>query len=115
MAWVKFNASSKDVVPRITVRKNGHLGVSDSALEAYGLKAYKYVSMFIDEDKKRIGFKFTAEKEQGAKEFKMHPKAGAYIPAKGFLKIYGLDKLGLKHLECFFDKQENMLIADYTK
>lgn len=114
MAWIQFNASSKDVVPRLTIRKNGHFGISDSALAAYNLKNYKYVLLFIDEEEKRIGFKFIHEKEQGAKEFKIHPKAGAYIPAKGFLKVYGLDKLGLKHLECSFDKQENMLIANYA-
>lgn len=115
MGWIRFKASSKDIEPRLTVRSNGHLGVSDSAVTAYGLDKFKYVVMYINQDEKKIGFKFTNNaNEEGKKPFRTHPKAGATIPARGFLKTYGLlDSLNKKRMPCLFDDKENMLIAGY--
>jgi len=114
MAFKRFTHTGKSIAPRITIRRGGQIGISDSAVKRYGLDKYQYAILFMDEEAHRIGIQFTTNpKEEGAKQFRVHKNnGGGTLSAKLFAQQYNLIDLKEKRLLCNFDEKEKMLIAN---
>lgn len=115
MAFKRFTYLGKSIAPRITIRRGGQIGISDSAVKRYGLEKYQYAVLYMDEEAQRIGIQFTLDpKEEGAKQFKVHKNnGGGTLSAKGFVLQYNLMDLKQKRLLCTFDEKDQMLIAEF--
>ena len=80
--------------PRSLWRRSGRWGNSASTGAPWkrtNWSGFKYVVLFYDRDKKKIGIKFTNDaKEQGVGKVSMK-RRDAMIFAKGFLQHFGID------------------------
>ena len=111
MAWERFEYTGKDSIPKLTIRKNGLIGLNNSAVLNHNLKSYTHVVLFIDKASKKIGLKFSKnEAEPGARKVKFHEMGGATVPARSFCHMNNLQE---NRLACHFDAKDEMLVANY--
>ena len=113
--WETFVVEGKTVVPKLTIRKGGQIGLNMAAVQRFSLKKYKYVIFRINQDEQKLGLKFSNdEKERGIRKVRI-VQGGISLAAKSFVLSYSLDQIKEKRLICEWDQAEEMVIAKYTK
>lgn len=82
--------SSGGVVPKISLRKSGSIGINREALEEY-FEGAGAVVMYFDEEENRVGLKPVKDKdaEKGAYTLSIS-ESGASVTPSSFLNKYGL-------------------------
>jgi hypothetical protein len=103
---------AKSTQPAASIWKMGQVSLNRSAAEMFKLGGFKYVALFFDRDKKRIGLKFTNDaKEPGVGKISTK-RGGAAIYAKGFLQHFGIDFSQSKRYTIQHDEKNGMLILE---
>jgi hypothetical protein len=111
MPFVRFTESGKGFRPRISIRPSGTIGINDSALNKFGLKSLKYVSLYFDSETKRIAIGRAQEDEPGAQRLNLAGK-GASISAKRFLDYHDLSVKATTQYECHLDEEQSLVVLD---
>jgi len=113
--WEVFEFGGRSAIPKISIRKGGQIGLNAMAVQKFELEnRYKYVILMINKSEKKIGIKFTNnENEKGAKKFSII-QGGGTIPAKKFIEYYELHKVKERIIKCKWDKENEMIIAEYN-
>lgn len=109
MAFEKFTGAGRSFKPKLSIRKNGQLGLNYGAVERYGIDKFEYVELYYDKENNRIGLKLSNEKSEGAVRCRVR-SGNASIPAKSFLEYYKIDYREAKRMEVQRD-EAGMLIA----
>ena len=113
--WEIFELGGRTVIPKMSIRKGGQIGLNSAAVKKFELEKYKYVVLKINEDEQKVGLQFTSdEKEKGAKIFKI-VQGGISLPAKSFIEYYHLEKIKERRMHCDWIKSEAMVVAKYSK
>ena len=112
MAFEKFTLKGKSFRPKISLRKNGHIGFNQAAIEKFSMTRYDYAVLFYDRENKKIGIKLTNDAEEGACKLKVK-ETNAYVAAKAFLDYYGIDysKRQTQRSDVALDEELQMLVA----
>jgi len=86
----RFTDVKKSFNPKVTIRAGGHLGISQSAAERYGITGEGYYGIFFyDKEARVIGVKITREKESGAVKIQYRPnKAGDSVVVQASIKSF---------------------------
>ena len=97
----QFLAVGGSYAPRVSIRSNGTLGLSQGLMRKHGLTVGEwYAQLFFDAEKRAIGIKFTQnQNEQGA--IKVHARSSpgkhglenwsGHIAARAFLDYYSVE------------------------
>ncbi len=113
MAFVKFTQTGQRFRPKISIWEGGQIGFNQGAMKRFGLDNFQYAILFFDQEKNRIGIKFTNEdKEEGIIKFN-HRKTGGVISGKAFLDFYGIDySKTIKNLDLVFDTENELYVIN---
>ncbi len=110
MAFERFTARGRSYAPKVSIWKRGQIGLSQGAVERFGLRNFKYVVMFYDSENKMIGLKFTNdEQEEGAAKMNVKPN-GAMFTAKSFLDYYDIEYKETEQYEIRHDKEADLYV-----
>jgi hypothetical protein len=88
----KFTHKGRSTNPKAVIRKNGQMGFNSGAIGKYNLDIFKFVILYISENKKdRIAIKFTNnDKESGL--VKIQKRSGSFaFSAITFLNFNDID------------------------
>src|SRR4051812_37889107 len=100
MAFEKFEHVGCSFVPKVSVRNNGSIGISQGALRRFGItESDRYVNLFYDRDNQVVGFRPVAEDTPNAVKLIQRSIVGrdgktsvnAFVSAKSFLDFYEVD------------------------
>ncbi len=87
----KYIFKGRSGVPKISIRKNGQIAFNAGAVHKYDLDVFKFVMIYISEDKKRVAVKFTNnEKDSGLIAVQQRPGNFAFS-ARNFLELNEID------------------------
>jgi hypothetical protein len=86
----KYVHKGRSYTPKVVIRRNGQIAFNSGAIKKYDLDLYKYVILYISEDKKRIAIKFTNnDKESGLIPIQIRSGNFAFS-ARTFLGLYDI-------------------------
>jgi hypothetical protein len=121
----KFTKTGSSFAPVISVRKEGAIGVSQGALNRFGLADGEwYVVLYYDRDANVIGIQPTqAASEEGAIKLIKRSSEGrtgkasvsSSVSAKSFFEYYGLPTAETRSYLATQDEQTKMIIIDLNK
>jgi hypothetical protein len=82
----EFNALTGRFTPLVSVMRTGVIGLSAGFTKTYEIDQQKYssVKLYFDIEKKAVGMRFFAGKEEGALPLRFIPRGGAQINAASF-------------------------------
>jgi hypothetical protein len=111
MAFQRFTQTGQRFKPKISIWDGGQIGFNQGAMKRFNLHNFQYAILYFDQDKNRIGIKFTnEEKEEGSLKFN-HRKTGGVISGKAFLDFYGIDySKTRKNLDVVFDDENELYV-----
>lgn len=110
MVFELFTKLRRTFLPRISLRKNGQIGINEPAAQKYYLKEECYAQLYYDKNIKTIGIKnFYGQKAEGSVKIRRR-KSGADISAKAFCKYYNIDTSKAKTFWPVYDSEINMII-----
>lgn len=111
MAFERFTKKGRAFHPKVSIWSRGQIGFNQGVVERYKLKDYKYVILFYDREKKKIGFEFTNDdKEEGLINLTVKT-TGAIISAKAFLDYYAIDYAETKQYDIEQDEGNGKLVV----
>lgn len=113
MAFVKFTESGRSFRPKASVRSNGTIGLSEAAVEKFGLKAYKNVVLHYDAEHHLVGVKPTKADEDGVHTMNFG-KTGAWVAARRFVDYFGIAPPKTKKSDAKWDEKEKMIVFDIS-
>lgn len=104
---------SRTDTPKASIWSKGQIGFNQASVEEYKLDNYGYVLLFYDRDTKRIGFRFTNDKEmEGAAKLIVRKSAGASMSARAFLKHYSIYAEKTQKYDLKYDKETDFYIME---
>lgn len=113
MAFEKFTKTrGRGYVPKVSIWNKGQIGFNEGALLRFNLKQFDYAVLFYDKDNKRIGIKFTNDKEDGTIKFVKRVTGGASISGKAFLDFYDIRPTENKKYDVVYNAEEGLYIID---
>jgi hypothetical protein len=110
MAFERFTAKGKSFQPKISLRKNGHIGFNQAAIDKFQLMTYKYAVLFYDRENKIIGIKPTNEAEEGARSLRVK-ETNAYVAARTFMDCFSIPYALTERYNATWDDDEQMIVA----
>ncbi len=84
-----FRESGRGFAPKVSIRRQGQIGLSQGAIIRYKIENAENVLLGYDREAKRIGIKRVGADEEGAKKITIRGGSGA-IAAKGFLDYFDI-------------------------
>ena len=113
MNWVKFERSDmlrdRAVTPEVSIWKKGTIAFTKAAEEQYGIKQYRYASLYFDPDTRKIGIKLTNDRSRPKDVFKITPgKSNLVITAPQFFIKFKLSTEKTKRYEIL--EEDDMLV-----
>lgn len=120
-AFEKFEHAGCSFVPKVSVRNNGSIGVSQGALRRFGITENdRYVNLFYDRANKVIGIRPVPENTPGSVKLIQRSINGqggkvsinAFISAKSFLDFYEIDYSTTRSFIAKKLESENLIIFD---
>lgn len=114
MNWVKFERSDmlrdRADTPEVSIWKKGTIAFTKAAEEQYGIKQYRYASLYFDPDTRKIGIKLTNDRSRPKDVFKITPgKSNLVITAPQFFKKFKLSTEKTKRYEILLE-EDGMLV-----
>jgi hypothetical protein len=92
MPFKKFENTHARFEERITLTKSYSLGFPTRFYEDNGIKKFKSVVLFYDEEKKEIGIQFSNdEEEKNAFSIVHSEKYGGTVPIRSFIRFHKID------------------------
>ena len=111
MSFEKFEKHGESFSSRISIWKNGSLGVSAGAFNVYELTDKIYVVLFYNRESRCVGLKFSTANEPGAVKMTAR-NSGGIIPAKAFFENYGIDYSVVRNYVLSWSESAGMLVFD---
>lgn len=113
MNWVKFERSDmlrdRADTPEVSIWKKGTIAFTKAAEEQYGIKQYRYASLYFDPDTRKIGIKLTNDRSRPKDVFKITlGKSNLVITAPQFFKKFKLSTEKTKRYEIL--EEDDMLV-----
>ena len=113
MNWVKFERSDmlrdRADTPEVSIWKKGTIAFTKAAEEQYGIKQYRYASLYFDPDARKIGIKLTNDRSRPKDVFKITPgKSNLVITAPQFFIKFKLSTEKTKRYEIL--EEDDMLV-----
>lgn len=113
MNWVKFERSDmlrdRADTPEVSIWKKGTIAFTKAAEEKYGIKQYRYASLYFDPDTRKIGIKLTNDRSRPKDVFKItQGKSNLVITAPPFFKKLKLSTEKTKRYEIL--EEDDMLV-----
>jgi len=112
-SWELFKFEGRTAIPKLSIRKGGQIGLNAAAVRKFNLNKYKYVLLFINREEGKIGIAPTNDENLDGKRSLKIVQGGASIPARKFVEYYELTKVQEKRIKCEWDKEKNMIVAEY--
>lgn len=113
MSYEKFTKTrARGYYPKASIWGKGQIGFNQGAVGKYELEKFDYVVLFYDKEIKKIGVKFTNEKEEGIIKIVKRPGSGMSFSAKAFLDFYDIDYLKNKKYSITHDKENNLYVLN---
>jgi len=112
MGFERFTASGRSFRPRISIRKNGQISLSQGAVQKFELREVPYVVLFYDKEAQRIGIKPTHDPEEPGAYKLNHKGSGATISGLAFLDYFGIDHGRSQRYEAHWDEEHRMVVVD---
>jgi hypothetical protein len=113
--WKIFDFDGKTVVPKVTIRKGGQIGLNSAAVRKFKLNEYGFAQLLINVTEQMVGIKPMKDGSgKGAHKMKII-QGGGTISSKNFVTGYGLLDIKKNKLECEWDEENKMIIAKYEK
>jgi len=106
---------SKFMKPAASIWKMGQINFNRSAVEKHKLSGFKYVALFFDRDKKRIGLKFTNDAKEPDVGKVSTKRGGVTIYAKGFLSHFGIESGKGRRFDIRYDEKDDLFILEGDK
>lgn len=113
MAFIKFvGTGRKTRGPAISIWKRGQINLNRSFLEFFKIKE-NYVILFYDSEGKRIGLKFTNDKqEEGAMHLIQHIEGSKSFSCVPFLRINKINYQKTYRYTPYIDPETKMVAFD---
>jgi len=112
MAFERFTAGGRSFRPRVSIRKNGQIGLSQGAVQQFKLSDFPYVVLFYDKDQELIGIKPTRDPEEPGAYKLNHKGSSATISGLAFLDYFGIDYSRSQRYEARWDEEHQMVVVD---
>lgn len=110
MAWEHFTQTGRGFTPKVSFWKGGQLGFNQGAVRHFRLNQFKYVMLFYDPEKLKIGLRFTNDPNQtGIIKVGFRGK-GAFISAKALLEYYQIEYPREGKYDILLDKQNALYV-----
>jgi len=103
---------SKSTKPAASIWKMGQINFNRSAVETYKMSGFKYVALYFDRDKKRIGLKLTNDSKEPGVGKVSTKRDGVTIYAKGFFQHFGIDFSQSRRYTIQHDEKNGMYILE---
>ncbi len=112
MAFEKFDKHGESFSPRVSIWKNGTLGISAGAFNLYELTERVFVVLLFDRTHSRVGLRFTHRAEEpGALKMTIR-RSGGVIPCKSFLDYYKIDYSVVHQYVLSWSEELGMFVFD---
>jgi hypothetical protein len=113
MAFEKFTKTrGRGYSPKVSIWSKGQIGFNEGSLLRFSLKQFEYVVLFYDKENRKIGIRFTNEKEDGIVKFIKRKTGGASISAKAFLDFYNIRPSENKKYDVYYNKDDDLYIIN---
>ena len=104
----KFIHKGGSYIPKVCIRKNGQISFNAGAVNKFDLDIFKFVMIYISEDKKRIAIKFTNnDKESGLCAIQKRPGSFAFS-AISFLRMNDIPFDETINFDFIWDQKEKI-------
>ena len=114
MAFERFTARGRTAGPSISIRSNGQIAFSKTAVQTYDLANYRYAILYFDPERKAIGIQPTNnDGEAGARRLTVK-KGSAFITAQSFIQYYGITRKKNARYPLVKDEETGLLVAEIT-
>jgi len=102
--------SARGLKPKASVRRNGQIGFNQGAVTRFGLRVYKYGTLYFDRDRLLVGIKLHKEEPSvGGVTLQIKEKTG-WVSAKAFLDSCEIPYDRTRRFELSLDNEKKMLI-----
>jgi hypothetical protein len=113
----KFTQAGASFSPKMTIRKGGHLGISQGAANRYGIDGDGYYAIFYyNREKAIIGLELTKEAEaDGAIKVQWRKHAGGFViqcSIRSFLDYYNIDYSQTTSYTPRWDDKSRLILID---
>lgn len=106
----KFIHKGGSYIPKVCIRKNGQMSFNAGAVNKFDLDVFKFVMVYISEDKKRIAIKFTNnDKESGLHAIQKRPGNFAFS-AISFLRLNDIPFKETINFDFLWDDKDKIAI-----
>jgi hypothetical protein len=111
MAFERFTKTGgRGYIPKVSIWGKGQIGFNQGAVNKFNLNNFEYAVLFYDSENKKIGMKFTNDKENGIVKLVKRAGSGISMSAKAFLDFYGIDYSEKKRYTLSYDKENDLYI-----
>jgi len=115
MAFELFRDHGKSMAPRVTITKNGAIGINQGAKKKFRTGDYQFCRLYYDAENQRIGIELTNDQSLEAVKPMRQTSYGTDISARSFLNYYGIDFSETRVYDVEKDRQTGYLVIDLTK
>ncbi len=113
VAFEKFTKThGRGYFPKASIWGKGQIGLNQGAVGKFSLDSFDYVVLFYDKESKKIGIKFTSEKEDGIIKIVKRPGSGISFSAKAFLDFYDIDYSKRIKYNITHDKENDLYVLN---
>jgi hypothetical protein len=116
MAFEKFiNTHYRQTEPMVSISARGQISLNKGSIKKFNLDKFKYAVLHYDAEGRKIGIKFTNEKEEGALKIGRNVKrGGAFISGRSFFKYYQFGISKTEKYDIAFDDKHKLYVIDLT-
>jgi hypothetical protein len=112
MSFEKFDKHGESFAPRVSIWKNGSLGISAGAFNLYELTDRTFVVLLFDRTHSRVGLRFTHKADDPGTLKMTIRKSGGVIPCKSFLDYYKIDYDVVRQYVLSWSDKRGMFVFD---